>query len=204
MGGGDKWRIQIGRFSILDRVLDRLRPQCDNIVFNSNSDPAAAPQGLTVVADSVPDYPGPLAGILAGLDWAAQHAPGFRGSSACRATVLSCRAIWLRACIRREARAMRRWLAPSRQAAGIRPSRSGRFGCGKIYAKRSLPSRCAQFTDGPRDIRLPSPGGTMRLSIPSSMSIRPRMRPKPRRWPRATRMRDRWSVRFGREPARRK
>ena len=76
MGGGDKWRIQIGRFTILDRVLDRLRSQCDNIVFNSNSDPAAAPQGLTVVADSVPDYPGPLAGILAGLDWAAQNAPG--------------------------------------------------------------------------------------------------------------------------------
>jgi molybdenum cofactor guanylyltransferase len=76
MGGGDKWRIQIGRFTILDRVLDRLRPQCDNIVFNSNSDPAAAPHGLTVVADGVPDYPGPLAGILAGLDWAAQNAPG--------------------------------------------------------------------------------------------------------------------------------
>jgi molybdenum cofactor guanylyltransferase len=74
MGGGDKWRIQIGRFTILDRVLDRLRPQCDNIVFNSNSDPATAPQGLTVVADSVPDYPGPLVGILAGLDWAAQNA----------------------------------------------------------------------------------------------------------------------------------
>jgi molybdopterin-guanine dinucleotide biosynthesis protein A len=76
MGGGDKWRIQIGRFSILDRVLDRLRPQCDNIIFNSNSDPAAAPQELTVVADSVPDYPGPLAGILAGLDWAALNDPG--------------------------------------------------------------------------------------------------------------------------------
>jgi molybdenum cofactor guanylyltransferase len=76
MGGGDKWRIQIGGVTILDRVLDRLRPQCDNIVFNSNSDPAAAPHGLTVVADSVSGYPGPLAGILAGLDWAAQNAPG--------------------------------------------------------------------------------------------------------------------------------
>ncbi len=75
MGGGDKWRIQIGRFTILDRLLDRLRPQCDNIVFNSNSDPPAAPHGLTVITDSVPGYPGPLAGILAGLDWAAQNAP---------------------------------------------------------------------------------------------------------------------------------
>src|SRR5580704_222235 len=75
MGGGDKWRSQIGRFTILDRLLDRLRPQCDNIVFNSNSDPPAAPHGLTVITDSVPGYPGPLAGILAGLDWAARNAP---------------------------------------------------------------------------------------------------------------------------------
>ena len=75
MGGGDKWRIQIGRFTILDRLLDRLRPQCDNIVFNSNADPPAVPHGLTVITDSVPGYPGPLAGILAGLDWAAQNAP---------------------------------------------------------------------------------------------------------------------------------
>jgi molybdopterin-guanine dinucleotide biosynthesis protein A len=76
MGGGDKWRIQIGGVTILDRVLDRLRAQCDNIVFNSNSVPAAAPHGLTVVADSVSGYPGPLAGILAGLDWATQNARG--------------------------------------------------------------------------------------------------------------------------------
>src|ERR1700689_3988302 len=76
MGGGDKWRIQIGGVNILDRVLDRLRAQCDNIVFNSNSVPAAGPNGLTVVADSVSGYPGPLAGILAGLDWATQNARG--------------------------------------------------------------------------------------------------------------------------------
>jgi molybdopterin-guanine dinucleotide biosynthesis protein A len=75
MGGGDKWRIQIGRSTILDRLLDRLQPQCDNIVFNSNSDPPAAPHGLTVITDSVPGNPGPLAGILAGLDWAAHNAP---------------------------------------------------------------------------------------------------------------------------------
>jgi molybdenum cofactor guanylyltransferase len=75
MAGEEKWRIQIGRFTILDRVLDRLRPQCDNIVFNSNAVPATAPHGLTLVADSMPDYPGPLAGILAGLDWAAQNSP---------------------------------------------------------------------------------------------------------------------------------
>jgi molybdopterin-guanine dinucleotide biosynthesis protein A len=76
MGGEDKWRIQIGGSTILDRMLDRLRPQCGPIVFNSNSDPTTVPHGLTVVADSVADYPGPLAGILAGLDWAAENARG--------------------------------------------------------------------------------------------------------------------------------
>ncbi len=76
MGGGDKARIRVGGASILDRVIARLRPQCSRLVLNVNSDPARfADTGLTVVADSVPDHAGPLAGILAGLDWTADHAP---------------------------------------------------------------------------------------------------------------------------------
>jgi molybdenum cofactor guanylyltransferase len=77
MGGGDKAMIRIGDKSILDRVLERLRPACANIVLNANGDPARFAQyGLPVIADSIPDFAGPLAGILAGLDWAATHAPG--------------------------------------------------------------------------------------------------------------------------------
>jgi molybdopterin-guanine dinucleotide biosynthesis protein A len=76
MGGRDKARIRVGGTTILERVIERLRPQCGRLVLNANSDPAAfADTGLTIVADSVPDYAGPLAGILAGLDWAARHAP---------------------------------------------------------------------------------------------------------------------------------
>ncbi len=75
MGGGNKWQIQIGGSTLLDRILDRLRPQCSSVIFNTNSDVGAAPPGLTAVPDNVPEYPGPLAGILAGLDWAAQNAP---------------------------------------------------------------------------------------------------------------------------------
>ena len=75
MGGGDKWRIEIGGATILDRTLERLRAQCSGVIFNTNSGPAAAPLGLTIVPDDVPEYPGPLAGILAGLDWVAQNAP---------------------------------------------------------------------------------------------------------------------------------
>jgi molybdopterin-guanine dinucleotide biosynthesis protein A len=77
MGGGDKAMIRIGEKTILDRVLERLRPACANIVLNANGDPARfARFGLPVIADSIPDFAGPLAGILAGLDWAATHAPG--------------------------------------------------------------------------------------------------------------------------------
>ena len=76
MGGGDKARIAIGGKTILDRVLATMTPQCARLILNANGDPARfADTRLPVVADSVPDFAGPLAGILAGLDWAAAHAP---------------------------------------------------------------------------------------------------------------------------------
>jgi molybdenum cofactor guanylyltransferase len=76
MGGGDKARIRIGGKTILERVLARLEPQCTGLILHANGDPARfADTGLPVVPDSVPDFAGPLAGILAGLDWAAAHAP---------------------------------------------------------------------------------------------------------------------------------
>jgi molybdopterin-guanine dinucleotide biosynthesis protein A len=76
MGGGDKARIRIGDTTILQRVLACVAPQCRGVIINANGDPARfADTGLPVVADSVPGFAGPLAGILAGLDWAAAHAP---------------------------------------------------------------------------------------------------------------------------------
>jgi molybdenum cofactor guanylyltransferase len=75
MGGGDKARIRIGGITILDRALSRLKRQCSRVIINANGDPARfSDTGLPVVADSVPDFAGPLAGILAGLDWAAANA----------------------------------------------------------------------------------------------------------------------------------
>jgi len=57
-------------------VLARFQPQCAGTILNANGDPARfADTGLTVVSDSVPDFAGPLAGILAGLDWTAAHRP---------------------------------------------------------------------------------------------------------------------------------
>jgi molybdopterin-guanine dinucleotide biosynthesis protein A len=69
-------RIRVGGTAILDRVVSRLGPQCRQLILGANGEPARfADTGLTVVSDSVPDYAGPLAGILAGLDWTAAHAP---------------------------------------------------------------------------------------------------------------------------------
>jgi molybdopterin-guanine dinucleotide biosynthesis protein A len=74
MGGGDKALIEIGGVTILERVLARLRPQCSGFVLNANGDPRRfASYGLPVISDDVPDFAGPLAGILAALDWAAAN-----------------------------------------------------------------------------------------------------------------------------------
>jgi molybdopterin-guanine dinucleotide biosynthesis protein A len=77
MGGGDKARIKIGGVTILDSVLATLSGQVQGMVINANGDPTRfADTGLDVVADSVPDFAGPLAGILAGLDYLAAQDNG--------------------------------------------------------------------------------------------------------------------------------
>ena len=76
MGGGDKALRPLGGISLLDRVIERLRPQVEAMVLNANGDPARfARFALPVVADSVPGFAGPLAGVIAGLDWAAVERP---------------------------------------------------------------------------------------------------------------------------------
>jgi molybdopterin-guanine dinucleotide biosynthesis protein A len=76
MGGGDKALRPLGGIALLDRVIERLRPQVDALVLNANGDRARfARFALPIVADSVPGFAGPLAGVLAGLDWAISHRP---------------------------------------------------------------------------------------------------------------------------------
>ena len=76
MGGGDKPLKRIGGRTILERAIERLGPQCDGLVLNANGDPARfTATGLPVVPDDVPGFAGPLAGILAALDWAAANRP---------------------------------------------------------------------------------------------------------------------------------
>ena len=71
---GDKpLRLLAGR-SLLAHVIDRIAPQVEAMAINANGDPARfASFGLEVVADEVSDYPGPLAGVLAGMRWAASR-----------------------------------------------------------------------------------------------------------------------------------
>jgi molybdopterin-guanine dinucleotide biosynthesis protein A len=72
MGGGDKCLRLLGGRPILSHIIDRARPQVAALALNANGDPTRFAQfGLPVVADSIPDFAGPLAGVLAGLDWAA-------------------------------------------------------------------------------------------------------------------------------------
>lgn len=74
MGGGDKGALPLGSCTLLDHVIARLEPQVAGIVLNANSDATRfAPYGLPVVADSIDGFAGPLAGVLAGMDWAASQ-----------------------------------------------------------------------------------------------------------------------------------
>ena len=76
MGGGDKPLRHLAGRALLAHTIDRLEPQCAPILLNANGDPARFSSfGLTVLADPIPDHPGPLAGILAALEWASDHWP---------------------------------------------------------------------------------------------------------------------------------
>jgi molybdopterin-guanine dinucleotide biosynthesis protein A len=76
MGGGDKAMARVGGVPMLQRVIDALAPQCDGLVLNANGDPARfSAFGLPVASDDVPGFAGPLAGVLAGLDFCATTRP---------------------------------------------------------------------------------------------------------------------------------
>ncbi len=71
MGGGDKGDIRIGGRSMLAHIISRLEPQVSRLAINANGDPARFEDlGLPIIGDPVAGHPGPLAGLLAALEWA--------------------------------------------------------------------------------------------------------------------------------------
>jgi len=77
MGGGDKCLLPLGAKPILAHVIERARPQVSALVLNANGGAARFREfGLPVVPDGIAGFAGPLAGVLAGLDWAAASVPG--------------------------------------------------------------------------------------------------------------------------------
>jgi len=79
MGGGDKCLLELAGRPLLSHAIDRLGPQTDTLVLNANGDPARfAAFGLDVAPDPIVGYAGPLAGVLAGMEWARRNRPSAR------------------------------------------------------------------------------------------------------------------------------
>ena len=181
MGGGDKARLRIGGRTILERVLEGFQPQCAALIVNANGDPARfSDTGLAIVADSIPDFAGPLAGILAALDWAAAHSPELADVVSVPgdcpflphdlvAQLLSARA------------AARTPLACARSGDQRHPpwSPCGRSMCGTICAGRWWRKGCARSKPLPRVTGWRSRTGRCGRSTHSSMSTRRTMPPRP-------------------------
>lgn len=69
--GKDKALLMLGGKTLVAHVLERLRPQARAVAINANGDPLRfAALAAPVLADTVPGHPGPLAGLLAGMEWA--------------------------------------------------------------------------------------------------------------------------------------
>lgn len=68
--GRDKRLAELGGKALLVHVLERLRPQVESIAINAPRALDIDP-GLPLVPDTLPDHPGPLAGVLSGLRHAA-------------------------------------------------------------------------------------------------------------------------------------
>src|SRR5262245_23125646 len=79
MGGGDKALLMLGGETLLARAIARAQLQVPDLILNANGDPArVGSYGLTVIADKVQGFLGPLAGILSALDWVRTNRPNAR------------------------------------------------------------------------------------------------------------------------------
>lgn len=142
MGGGDKGLLRLGDTTLLARVAARLAPQVAALALNAGGDPARfAGLGLPVIADSVAGAPGPLAGLLAGLDWAAGQGAAHIVTAACDTPFLPADLV-----ARLMAEAPRAPIVLARSATGLHPT----FGLWPVALRDDLR---AALTGGTRKVR---------------------------------------------------
>ena len=73
----DKGLLELSGVPLLSHVIARLAPQSAPLILNANGDPARfAKFNLPVIPDTIEGFAGPLAGLLAGLQWTHANAPG--------------------------------------------------------------------------------------------------------------------------------
>ena len=138
MGGGDKGLAMLGGRGLLGRVVERVQPQVGRLVLNANGDPSRfADLGLAVIADASEERPGPLAGILAGLDEAAALGDPQGPSCAFLAMRPSCQPISWCGSTKHGARPVPAGRSPPPVEGSIPPSPSGRWMRARRSATRS-------------------------------------------------------------------
>jgi molybdopterin-guanine dinucleotide biosynthesis protein A len=77
MGGGDKCLQLLAGQPLLSHVIERAQPQLATLALNANGNPDRfAKFALPVIADPLGGNPGPLVGVLAGLEWVVKSVPG--------------------------------------------------------------------------------------------------------------------------------
>lgn len=79
MGGADKALLHLAGRPLVAHVVDRMLPQVQAMAISANGDLARFKDlALPVLPDPMQDFPGPLAGFLAGMAWARTACPGCR------------------------------------------------------------------------------------------------------------------------------
>ena len=69
MGGADKGLVEYQQRPLIEWVLDAIRPQVSEVLISANRNiDLYAQYGCRVIPDTLPDFPGPLAGVLAAMD----------------------------------------------------------------------------------------------------------------------------------------
>ena len=182
LGGVDKGLVLIAGRPMIARAIERLRPQCAGLAISANGDPARfAGLRLPVLADEPPEFAGPLAGVLAGLEYAARLAPGITHVATLPADAPFAPQDFVERLHEGRRASGGRSPSPRRAVGPITLRRSGRSRSRPTCAARWLRTGYARSRISKRVFPSRWPNGLASPSTPSSTSIRPRTWRGPRR-----------------------